>query len=111
MCNPMLNSASDLFWGLCKTSMFFLSYFFFFSARLKSDDSVWLFSYLTPKAKMYKAARQHYLFLSYRQLTPSKDAGVWRGTAYKQEKGGGRGRREGGKGGGEIGRASCRERV
>lgn len=95
LCNPMLNSASDLWGELCKTSMFFLS--LLLQRTSETDDSAWLFSYLTLKAQCTRLLGGVSSSSSSRQLTPSKDADVWRGDAYERKA-----RREGvsGRGGG-----------
>lgn len=93
LCNPMLNSASDLL-GSCVKPVCF-SCLYSFPAHLGNDDSAWLFSSLTLKAQCTRLLGGVTSSSSSRQPTPSKDADVWRGNAYEQKK---IGKKEGGLG-------------
>lgn len=75
--------------------MFFLSLLFLCTSE--TDDSAWLFSYLTLEAQCTRLLGGVSFSSSSRQLTPSKGADVWRGDAYEPKP-----RREGvsGRGGG-----------
>lgn len=61
--------------------MFFLSLLLLHTS--KNDDSAWLFRYLSLKAQCTRLLGG--VTSSSRQLTPSKDADVWRGNAYERK--------------------------
>lgn len=83
LCNPMLNSASDLLGSRVKPVCF--SCLYFCCTPQKNDDSAWLFRYLSLKAQCTRLLGG--VTSSSRQLTPSKDADVWRGNAYERKTG------------------------
>lgn len=89
LCNPMLNSASDLLGSRVKPVCFSCLYFCCTPQKMMIAHG---FSrYLSLKAQCTRLLGG--VTSSSRQLTPSKDADVWRGNAYE---------RKTGKGGGEV---------
>lgn len=83
LCNPMLNSASDLLGSRVKPVCFSCLYFCCTPQKMMIAHG---FSrYLSLKAQCTRLLGG--VTSSSRQLTPSKDADVWRGNAYERKTG------------------------